>query len=146
MTKVDPAKPIKKRMAIRLSALLTTPVSAVGIAAKVSIIVKRTRDPNLSHNGPRAKRKRIVPATLAILEDQTSTLLKLRDFLTSGRRGATANQIKNAMKKFHQEQWKARMWGLAKEHNLISVALSSCSGSTLREYVWYFFISGAYNI
>ena len=109
MTKVDPAKPMKKRMAIRLSALLTTPVSAVGIDAKVKIMVKRIRDPNLSHNGPRAKRKRIVPATLAILEDQISTLFKSSDFLTSGRRGATANQIKNAIKKFHQEQWKARI-------------------------------------
>jgi hypothetical protein len=40
--------------------------------------------------------------------------------------------MKKAMKKPHQEQWKARMCGREKSHSLISVALSSWSGSTLR--------------
>jgi len=124
---------MKKRRAIKLEELLTRPVRAVGIEAKQRITVKRTLDPNLSHKGPRAKRKRMVPATLAILDDQTSTFVRLRVLRTSGRRGAIENQMKKAMKKFHHEQWKARMCGLANEQSLISVALSSCSGSTLIE-------------
>ena len=124
---------MKNRRPIKLAALLTTPVSAVGMEANVRITRKSTLDPNLSHKGPRAKRRMMVPATLAILDDQSSTLVNSSVFLISGRRGAAANQIKNAIKKFHHEQWNARMCGLANEHSLISVALSSCSGSTFME-------------
>ena len=122
---MDPPNPIKKRRAINPSALCTVPVRAVGIEAKQRITVKSTLDPNLSHRGPRAKRKRMVPATLQILEDQISNLVSPRVLRISGRRGAAANQIKKAIKKFHHEQWKARIWGLAKEQSLISSALSS---------------------
>lgn len=123
---------MKKRRAIKPSAFVIRPVRAVGIDAKHKITVKSTLDPNLSHRGPRAKRKRMVPATLQILDDQIWNFVKPKVVRISGRRGAAANQIKKAMKKFHHEQWKARICGLAKEQSLISVALSSCSGSTLR--------------
>merc|ERR1712071_268918 len=81
--------------------------------------------------GPSAKRRIMVPATLAILDDHRSLTSICRLFLISGSRGAAANQIKKAIKKHHHEQWNARICGRAKEQSLISVALSSCSGSTL---------------
>ena len=59
----------------------------------------------------------------------------------TGKRGAMANQIKNAVKKPIHEQWKARMCGRLKERSLISVPLSSWFGSTLTWYTSYFLIS-----
>jgi hypothetical protein len=52
-----------------------------------------------------------------------------------------ANQMKKAMKKPHHEQWKARMCGRAKLQSLISVDLSSWSGSITTLYSLYFFHS-----
>lgn len=99
------------------------------------------RGPYLSHKGPLMKRKKMVPATEQILDVQISFLVKPSVSLTSGSRGAIANQMKNAMKKQNHEQWKARMCGLLKERSLISVALSSWLGSTLTKYSEYFLIS-----
>ena len=75
---------------------------------------------------------------MRLFHHQICRVLQLR---IAERRGLIANQIKKAMKKPHQEQWKARMWGRAKLHNLISVALSSWSGSTSTWYSEYFFHS-----
>jgi hypothetical protein len=89
--------------------------------------------PNLSHNGPNKKRITIVPATEQIFDVHACCGLRLRDFLISGINGAIANQMKNARKKQNQEQWNARMCGLAMLNNLISVALSFWFGSTFNE-------------
>mmetsp|Transcript_24214 Transcript_24214/g.31539 ORF Transcript_24214/g.31539 Transcript_24214/m.31539 type:complete len:226 (+) Transcript_24214:1003-1680(+) len=141
ITKVPPAIPMKRRRMARPAAEFTRPVIAVGIEAQQRTIVMRTRAPYLSQAGPRMKRMQIVPETPTIDEVQSSFFSKSKLSWISERRGATANQMKKAMKKPHQEQWKARMCGRAKLQSLISVALSSWSGSTLMAYVWYFLIS-----
>lgn len=109
MTKVDPPRPMKKRVAARVAAELTRPIQAQGIDAAIKTIPIRIRAPNLSQRGPRTKRMTIVPATEQMLEVQMSCLVILRSSLTSVSRGAMANQMKKAMKKQNQEQWKARM-------------------------------------
>merc|ERR1719223_1520325 len=141
MTKVDPPKPMKKRSTAREVALFTNPVMAQGMEAKARMMPIGMRAPYLSQRGPLTKRRKMVPATEQMLDVQICCLLIPRVSLTSGRSGAMANQMKKAMKKQNQLQWKARMCGLLKERSLISVALSSWSGSTLTKYVWYFLIS-----
>mmetsp|Transcript_13031 Transcript_13031/g.17463 ORF Transcript_13031/g.17463 Transcript_13031/m.17463 type:complete len:211 (+) Transcript_13031:1011-1643(+) len=135
MTNVPPAKPMKRRRTARPAAELTRPVNAVGIDAKHRMTVKRIRGPYLSHAGPRTNRMKMVPPTPAIEDVQICCLVKSSVSLISDRSGAIANQMKKAMKKDHQEQWKARMCGREKLQSLISVALSSCSGSTFSAYV-----------
>ena len=66
-----------------------------------------------------------------ICDVQSSVFVRPREVLISGKRGAMANQMKKAMKKANQAQWKALMCGRLKLNILISVALSSWSGSTL---------------
>jgi hypothetical protein len=90
---------MKRRNIMRLVALLTKPVHPVGNAAKQRTHMKRIRDPYLSQAGPRRKRIKMVPVTLAMLDDQSCFLSRIRVFLISGRRGAIANHTKNAMKK-----------------------------------------------
>mmetsp|Transcript_56850 Transcript_56850/g.68052 ORF Transcript_56850/g.68052 Transcript_56850/m.68052 type:complete len:217 (-) Transcript_56850:22-672(-) len=141
MTKHDPTSPMNNRRIIKSLASWMIPVNAAGIEHAHKIIVKSTLAPYLSHAGPNAKRMKIVPITLTMLLVQICSLLSPRSFFISRRRGAMENQMKNAMKKAHHEQWNARMWGRAKLHSLISVALSSWFLSTLRAYTWYFFIS-----
>mmetsp|Transcript_1471 Transcript_1471/g.2348 ORF Transcript_1471/g.2348 Transcript_1471/m.2348 type:complete len:214 (-) Transcript_1471:132-773(-) len=137
-TKVDPPKPMKNRRIAREAALLTRPVKAHGMEANIRRIPIRMRAPNLSHIGPLMKRMKVVPSTEQMLDVQICCLERLIPpssigFLITGRRGAIANQMKKAVKKPIHEQWKARMCGRLKLHNLISVALSSWFGSTLRE-------------
>ena len=141
MTKVDPPNPMKKRSTESDVGEFTRPVMAQGMEAKARMIPMGIRAPYLSHNGPFTKRKKIVPATEQILLVQICCLVKPSVSLTSGRRGAMANQMKKAMKKQNQLQWNARICGRLKFRSLISVALSSWLGSTLSEYVWYFLIS-----
>src|SRR5210317_1806983 len=130
MTKVPPAAPMKRRMMARLVALETRPVQAVGIEAKQRTTVKRTRGPTLSQKGPRRKRMKMVPPTPTMEDVQISFFVKLSVSRISERRGAIENQMKKAMKKPNQEKWKALIWGREKLQSLISVARSSCSGST----------------
>mmetsp|Transcript_2278 Transcript_2278/g.3915 ORF Transcript_2278/g.3915 Transcript_2278/m.3915 type:complete len:206 (+) Transcript_2278:1175-1792(+) len=129
MTKVPPAMPMKRRNITSPVAELTRPVKAVGMEAVHRTTAKRMRAPYLSHAGPSANRMRMVPATLTMLAVQICFFSSWRVSLISGRSGAMANQMKNATKKFHHEQWKARMCGRLKLHSLISFALSSWSGS-----------------
>jgi len=75
---------------------------------------------------------KMVPPTPTMLDVQISFLVRSRVSLISERRGAMENQMKKAMKKPSQEKWKALMCGREKLQSLISVALSSCSGSTSR--------------
>src|SRR5210317_877362 len=126
---------MKKRRAARDPALLTRPVKAQGMEAAARMKPIGIRAPYLSQIGPFTKRMKIVPATEQMLDVQICCLLRSRVFLISGKRGAMANQMKKAMKKQNQEQWKARMCGREKLQSLISVALSSWLGSTLRAYV-----------
>mmetsp|Transcript_64841 Transcript_64841/g.173824 ORF Transcript_64841/g.173824 Transcript_64841/m.173824 type:complete len:207 (-) Transcript_64841:132-752(-) len=130
-TKVAPATPIKSRRMARPVALLTNPVHAVGMEAKQRMSMKRTRAPYLSHMGPMTKRIKIVPPTPTMEEVQTSCFVMPISSRISESKGAMANQMKKAMKKHHHAQWKARMWGRAKLQSLISLALSSWSGSVL---------------
>jgi len=104
---------------------------AHGIDAAIKTHPIKMRAPYLSQRGPRTNLMTIVPETEQMLDVQISSLLMPRDSLTSGSKGAIANQIKKAMKKDHHEQWNARIWGLAKLKSLISVALSFWLGSTL---------------
>ena len=114
-----------------LPELLTRPVSAHGIDAPISRTPIKRRAPYLSHMGPLMKRMTMVPATEQMLDVQISCLEIFSVSLISGKRGAMANQMKKAVKNPIQEQWKARMCGRLNERSLISVALSSWSGSTL---------------
>ena len=77
---------------------------AVGIEAAQRTTMKRMRAPYLSQAGPRRKRMKIVPATLKIEEVQICFLSNSRLILISGRSGAIANQMKNAMKNAHLEK------------------------------------------
>mmetsp|Transcript_6679 Transcript_6679/g.18654 ORF Transcript_6679/g.18654 Transcript_6679/m.18654 type:complete len:201 (-) Transcript_6679:191-793(-) len=133
MTKVPPTRPMKRRRTMRPEAELTRPVQAVGMAQQHRTPVKRMRAPYLSQRGPRTNLMQMVPATEMTEEVQISFLVMPRSGPISDRRGAMANQMKKAMKKHHHEQWKARMWGREKLHSLISLALSSWSGSTSRK-------------
>ena len=65
-----------------------------------------------------------------MLDVQTSCGEIFNVSLILGRSGAMANQIKKAVKNPIHEQCKARIWGRLKDRSLISVALSSWSGST----------------
>ncbi len=109
MTKVDPPRPIKKRVVARAPALFTRPMRAQGMDAPMRTQPIKIRAPNLSQRGPRENLMTMVPATEQMLEVQISCFEIPRVFFTSGRRGAMANQMKKAMKNDHQEQWKARM-------------------------------------
>lgn len=152
---------MKRRRMIRPVALLIKPVQAVGIEANRRTNVKRIRGPTVSQRGPSRNRTITVPATFAILDCQISPLVRPRVSLISESRGVMANQTKNATKKAnlkytigkikpakvqqkennmidlnsYHEQWKALIWGRAKEQRLISFALSSWSGSTSRSYL-----------
>ena len=104
MTKVDPPRPMKKRMAASCVAFLTRPVNAVGIDAAIKINPMGIRAPNLSHIGPFTNRMKIVPATLHMEDVQICCFVNFRVILTSERRGAMANQMKKARKKLNHEQ------------------------------------------
>mmetsp|Transcript_21581 Transcript_21581/g.45634 ORF Transcript_21581/g.45634 Transcript_21581/m.45634 type:complete len:206 (+) Transcript_21581:1181-1798(+) len=130
-TKVDPPSPMKKRRTERVAALLTRPVQAQGIEQSIRSTPIRRRAPYLSHIGPLMKRMKTVPATEQMLDVQISCFEMPKVSLISGRSGAIANQMKKAVKNPIHEQWNARMCGRLKERSLISVALSSWSGSTL---------------
>mmetsp|Transcript_6988 Transcript_6988/g.15113 ORF Transcript_6988/g.15113 Transcript_6988/m.15113 type:complete len:150 (-) Transcript_6988:161-610(-) len=110
--------------------LLTRPIHAVGMEANMRTHPMGIRAPNLSQTAPKTNRIQISNKTAQILLVQMSDGCKSRESLISGRSGAMANHMKKAMKKPHQEKWKALMCGRAKEHNLSSFALSSWSGST----------------
>jgi len=129
MTNADPPSPIKKRVIDSDAVLFTSPIHAHGIDADIKTTAIKIRAPYLSQRGPRTNRMTIVPATEQMLDVQISFASIPRESLTSESKGAIANQIKKAMKKDHHEQWNARIWGLAKLHSLISVALSFWFGS-----------------
>ena len=141
MTNVDPLIPINIRTTNKSVPFRTRPMQHVGMLAEPRMMLMTILGPYLSHKGPLTKRMKIVDPTPAILEFQISCLERPRSSLISLRRGAAENQMKKAMKKHHQEQWKARMWGRLKDKSLISVDLSSWSGSTLTKYSSYFFQS-----
>ena len=121
---------MKKRRTERDAAELIRPVHAQGMEANAKMTPMGMRAPYLSQRGPLMKRKKMVPATEQMFDVQICCLVKPRVSFTSGRSGAMANQMKKAMKKQNHEQWKARMCGRLKDRSLISVALSSWSGST----------------
>lgn len=109
MTKVDPPRPMKKRVTARVVALLTRPIQAHGILAAISTNPINTRAPYLSQRGPSAKRIKMVPATEQMFDVQISCLVIWRVSFTSESNGAIANQMKKATKNVHHEQWNARM-------------------------------------
>lgn len=63
---------------------LTSPVNAVGIAAKHSMAEERTRAPYMSHRGPSTMRTIVVPAEPTIADVQMSVLLIPRVIRISG--------------------------------------------------------------
>ena len=123
---------------------LTKPVKAHGMDANIRMIPIGIRAPYLSHRGPLTNRRKIVPATEQMLDVHICCLVRPSVSLTSGRSGAIANQMKNAIKKQNHEQWNALMCGRLNDRSLISVALSSWLGSTLTKYSWYFLFSTGY--
>ena len=112
-------------------ALLTRPVHAHGMEQSIKSTPMRIRAPYLSHMGPLIKRMNTVPATEQMLDVQICCFVRPSEFLISGRSGAMANHMKKAVKNPIQAQWNARMCGRLKDRSLISVALSSWSGSIL---------------
>ena len=68
---------------------------------------------------------KIVPPTPTIEDVHTSCGVSPSEVRISDRSGVIANQMKKALKKENQAQWKARMCGRLKLHNLICVDLSS---------------------
>lgn len=102
MTNVPPAIPIHSLNTARPPAEFTNPVIAVGIEAMQRTAANKTRDPYLSHKGPRTNRIAIVPPTPTIDDVQISFFVSPRLCLISGSNGETANQMKNATKKHLQ--------------------------------------------
>ena len=89
---------MKRRRTYRPDAVLTRPVQAVGIAADISIKLKRVRAPNLSHNGPNRNRMTIVPPTPIMDEVQISSFDKFKVSRISARSGVIENQRKKELK------------------------------------------------
>lgn len=88
------------------------------------------RGPNKSQAVPIAIRAKTAPETDAIPAFPMSVAVRLRLSRIMGTRGGAAKLDTKHEKKEIQDRWKARMWGLATENNLNSVAL--CSESTGR--------------
>jgi hypothetical protein len=91
MIKVDPQIPIKNIKIVSPVAVLTKPVSAVGIALTSRIMPMRNRGPNLSTNGPRRKRMRIVPVTADMEDHHICSFEKPNVDWTSERSGEREN-------------------------------------------------------
>jgi len=83
---------------------------------------------------------KMVDPTPTMLDVQICCVEMPRVFRISGNSGAIANQMKNATKKHHQLQWKARMCGRLMLQIRICFDLSSWSGSTSTKYSEYFFL------
>jgi hypothetical protein len=128
------------RRMVNPSAVFTNPRQAVGIAASLSTTTIGIFGPYRSQIGPSTIRTAIVPPTPAIDEVQTSCRVRLRVFFISGSNGETANQTKKATKNENHAEWKFRIWGRARLFILISVDLSSCSGSISTSYELYFLL------
>mmetsp|Transcript_2645 Transcript_2645/g.4895 ORF Transcript_2645/g.4895 Transcript_2645/m.4895 type:complete len:221 (+) Transcript_2645:871-1533(+) len=109
ITKVDPARPMKRRIQISPVREFTRPINAVGIEAAINTTPIGTLAPYLSQTAPKTKRMQISKATAQILVVQMSCEESPRSSLIRGRRGAMANQMKKAMKKDHQAKWKDLM-------------------------------------
>ena len=107
MTKVPPAVPMNKRRIASPVAVSTKPVQAVGMEAQQRRTAIGIRAPHLSQQGPNTKRMKMVPPTPTMDDVQISCLVKPKVSRISERRGVIANQMKNAMKNPHHEQWKA---------------------------------------
>jgi heptaprenylglyceryl phosphate synthase len=103
MTKLDPAHPMNNRKKHNPSKLLTNPVQAVGMLAAIKTPPIKMRDPHLSVSDPKTNRMTTSPLTAMILDNQICCLSKSSVFLISGSKGAAENQMKNAIKKDHQE-------------------------------------------
>ena len=80
------------------------------------------RGPYLSHNGPTISRIKIVIATAAILILAIWSLVKLNSPIITGMSGAQANHAKKQTKNASHVIWKARIAGVEKLNNFISVA------------------------
>mmetsp|Transcript_14825 Transcript_14825/g.21785 ORF Transcript_14825/g.21785 Transcript_14825/m.21785 type:complete len:126 (+) Transcript_14825:1446-1823(+) len=124
MTKALPETPMKARIAESSVVLLIRPVHIVGIPDEIRTKPMIHRAPYLSHSGPHIARKTTAPADAQIEDVQICSLLIPRDFFTSRRRGAIANQVAMATKNPIQAKWKPRIWGRAAEKRNISVDLS----------------------
>lgn len=80
------------------------------------------RGPYLSQSGPTISRTKIVMATAAILILAIWSFVKPNSPLITGINGAHANHAKKHTKKASHVMWKARIAGVEKLNNLISVA------------------------
>jgi hypothetical protein len=76
MTKVEPPIPMKNLKIASPEAVLTKPVRAVGIALRNRMMPIGNRGPNLSTNGPRRKRIKIVPVTEQMVAVQSCSVVR----------------------------------------------------------------------
>lgn len=83
------------------------------------------RGPNKSQAVPMTILAKTAPETDATPAFPTSVAVRLRLSRMMGTRGAAAKLETKHAKKENQDRWNERMWGLAKENNLNSVALFS---------------------
>jgi hypothetical protein len=104
MTNEDPAIPIKKRSVMRPAAVLTSPVRAQGMDATQRMAAMGSLAPYLSQSGPMSILMTMVVASLAMEEDHTCFLVRLKSFWISPSKGATANHTIKARKNDIQAQ------------------------------------------
>mmetsp|Transcript_31084 Transcript_31084/g.75132 ORF Transcript_31084/g.75132 Transcript_31084/m.75132 type:complete len:323 (+) Transcript_31084:583-1551(+) len=103
ITKVDPARPMNRRMQISPVSEFTNPMHAVGMLANINTVPMGILAPNLSQMAPNWKRMTMSNATAQMFVVQISCLDRSRSLAMRGRSGAMANQMKKAMKKLHHE-------------------------------------------
>jgi hypothetical protein len=137
MTKLLPAIPMKNRMADSPVALFTNPSIAVGILATTSTTAMGIRAPCASQTGPITIRRRMAVTSLTMDDVQTCCLVRFNVVAISFRRGAGVIHTVNARKKEIHAQCRARMCGLAQQHNFISRPRSPSSCATRTAYRSY---------
>lgn len=79
----------------------------MGIEASIKTTPIGIRAPYLSQTAPKTNLMQMSKETAQMLVVQISWVLRLRSTLIWGRRGAIANQMKNAIKKDHHAKWNA---------------------------------------
>jgi hypothetical protein len=88
-------------------AVCTKPRQAVGMLTRIKMAENKTLAPYTSHIGPTTSLTKMVDPTPAMLDVQMSCLVSPKSSFMYGRRGRTANHMKNATMKLHHAQWKA---------------------------------------
>ena len=129
-TKVEPTTPMKKRMVMRPSAVVTRG------ARKVQRLQKRSRSactrfgPKRSQSGPTTKRAATVDDTEQTFARHMSLSRRSRSSFSTEESGAKANHPRKAMKKENHEKWKERICGRWTDRRFSDVALKPRSEST----------------